>query len=151
MCIRDRAYSDNILRVTFWGDEIDGIEEVDPISGVTIAPFESYKIYPANLFMTTKEATLRAIHEIEDDLTKQVAFFESIGKEYEAKRLYERVTYDMEMIRELGHCSGIENYSRYFDGRSAGTRPYCLQMCIRDRVFFVHFTKNFELVKLDFE
>ena len=120
------AYSDTILRVTFWGDEIDGIEEVDPISGITIAPFESYKIYPANLFMTTKEATLRAIHEIEDDLTKQVAFFESIGKEYEAKRLYERVTYDMEMIRELGHCSGIENYSRYFDGRSAGTRPYCL-------------------------
>ena len=120
------AYSDTILRVTFWGDEIDGIEEVDPISGITIAPFESYKIYPANLFMTTKEATLRAIHEIENDLTKQVAFFESIGKEYEAKRLYERVTYDMEMIRELGHCSGIENYSRYFDGRSAGTRPYCL-------------------------
>ena len=120
------AYSDTILRVTFWGDEIDGIEEVDPISGITIAPFETYKIYPANLFMTTKEATLRAIHEIEDDLTKQVAFFESIGKEYEAKRLYERVTYDMEMIRELGHCSGIENYSRYFDGRSAGTRPYCL-------------------------
>ena len=120
------AYSDNILLVTFWGDEIDGIEEVDPISGITIAPFESYKIYPANLFMTTKEATIRAIHEIEDDLTKQVAFFESIGKEYEAKRLYERVTYDMEMIRELGHCSGIENYSRYFDGRNAGTRPYCL-------------------------
>lgn len=120
------AYSDNLLRVTFWGDEIDGIEEVDPVSGVTIAPFEAYKIYPANLFMTTKEATLRAIHEIEDDLTKQVAYFESIGKEYEAKRLYERVTYDMEMIRELGHCSGIENYSRYFDGRAAGTRPYCL-------------------------
>ena len=120
------AYLDNLLRVTFWGDEIDGIEEVDPVSGVTIAPFEAYKIYPANLFMTTKEATLRAIHEIEDDLTKQVAYFESIGKEYEAKRLYERVTYDMEMIRELGHCSGIENYSRYFDGRAAGTRPYCL-------------------------
>lgn len=120
------AYSDTLLRVTFWGDEIDGIEEVDPITGMTTAPFEAYKIYPANLFMTTKEATLRAIHEIEDDLTKQVAFFESIGKEYEAKRLYERVTYDMEMIRELGHCSGIENYSRYFDGRAAGTRPYCL-------------------------
>lgn len=120
------AYTDNLLRVTFWGDEIDGIEEVDPITGVTIAPFDAYKIYPANLFMTTKEATLRAIREIEDDLTKQVAFFESIGKEYEAKRLYERVTYDMEMIRELGHCSGIENYSRYFDGRAAGTRPYCL-------------------------
>lgn len=120
------AYSDTILRITFWGDEIDGIEEVDPLSGITHATFEAYKIYPANLFMTTKEATLRAIHEIEDDLTKQVAFFESIGKEYEAKRLYERVTYDLEMIRELGHCSGIENYSRYFDGRAAGTRPYCL-------------------------
>ncbi|WP_455591181.1 excinuclease ABC subunit UvrB [Bacteroides sp.] len=120
------AYSDNLLRVTFWGDEIDGIEEVDPISGVTLASFDAYKIYPANLFMTTKEATLRAIHQIEDDLTKQVAYFNSIGKEYEAKRLYERVTYDMEMIRELGHCSGIENYSRYFDGRAAGTRPYCL-------------------------
>ncbi len=88
------AYTDNLLRVTFWGDEIDGIEEVDPVTGVSIAPFDAYKIYPANLFMTTKEATLRAIHEIEDDLTKQVAFFESIGKEYEAKRLYERVTYD---------------------------------------------------------
>ncbi|MDD3037248.1 excinuclease ABC subunit UvrB [Bacteroides sp.] len=120
------AYTDNLLRVTFWGDEIDGIEEVDPVTGITIAPFEAYKIYPANLFMTTKEATLQAIHQIEDDLTKQVAYFESIGKEYEAKRLYERVTYDMEMIRELGHCSGIENYSRYFDGRIAGSRPYCL-------------------------
>ncbi|MFV0545298.1 MAG: excinuclease ABC subunit UvrB [Bacteroides sp.] len=120
------AYSDNLLRVSFWGDEIDGIEEVDPISGVTLNKFESYKIYPANLFMTTKEATLRAIHQIEDDLTKQVAYFESIGKPYEAKRLYERVTYDMEMMRELGHCSGIENYSRYFDGREEGSRPYCL-------------------------
>lgn len=120
------AYSDHLLRVTFWGDEIDGIEEVDAVTGVKIAPFEAYKIYPANLFMTTKEATFRAIHEIEDDLTKQVAYFQSIGKEYEAKRLYERVTYDMEMMRELGHCSGIENYSRYFDGRSAGSRPYCL-------------------------
>ena len=120
------AYSDTLLRVTFWGDEIDGIEEVDPITGMTTAPFEAYKIYPANLFMTTKEATLRAIHEIEDDLTKQLAFYESIGNEYEAKGVYERVTYDMEMIRELGHCSGIENYSRYFDGRAAGTRPYCL-------------------------
>lgn len=120
------AYTDHLLRVTFWGDEIDGIEEVDPLSGITIAPFESYKIYPANLFMTTKEATIRAIHQIEDDLTKQVSYFESVGKEYEAKRLYERVTYDMEMIRELGHCSGIENYSRYFDGRDTGTRPYCL-------------------------
>lgn len=120
------AYSDHVLRVIFWGDEIDSIEEVDPISGVTTNKFDAYKIYPANLFMTTKEATKRAIHQIEDDLTKQVAYFESIGKEYEAKRLYERVTYDMEMIRELGHCSGIENYSRYFDGRLPGTRPYCL-------------------------
>ena len=120
------AYSDTLLRVTFWGDEIDGIEEVDPITGMTTAPFEAYKIYPANLFMTTKEATLRAIHEIEDDLTKQVAFFESIGKEYEAKRLYERVTYDMEMIRELGHCSGIENYSRHLNGLPAGAPPMTL-------------------------
>lgn len=120
------AYSDYILRIVFWGDEIETIEEVDPINNYTIARFDSYKIYPANLFMTTKEATLRAIHQIEDDLTKQVAYFESIGKPFEAKRLYERVTYDMEMIRELGHCSGIENYSRYFDGREPGTRPYCL-------------------------
>ena len=120
------AYSDHILRVVFWGDEIDSIEEVDPMTGVRITSFDEYKIYPANLFMTTKEATIRAIHEIEDDLTKQVEYFQSIGKNYEAKRLYERVTYDMEMIRELGHCSGIENYSRYFDGRAANTRPYCL-------------------------
>lgn len=120
------AYSDNILRVLFWDDEIDAIEEVDPISGLRLASFDEYKIYPANLFMTTKESTLRAIHQIEDDLTKQVAYFNEIGKPYEAKRLYERVTYDMEMLRELGHCSGIENYSRYFDGREAGTRPYCL-------------------------
>ena len=120
------AYSDNILRVMFWDDEIDSIEEIDPISGHKMADFDEYKIYPANLFMTTKESTLRAIHQIEDDLTKQVAFFEESGKFLEAKRIYERVTYDMEMIRELGHCSGIENYSRYFDGREAGTRPYCL-------------------------
>ena len=120
------AYSDNILRVMFWDDEIDAIEEIDPISGHKMADFDEYKIYPANLFMTTKESTLRAIHQIEDDLTKQVAFFEESGKFLEAKRIYERVTYDMEMIRELGHCSGIENYSRYFDGREAGTRPYCL-------------------------
>ncbi|MBM6864363.1 excinuclease ABC subunit UvrB [Bacteroides caecigallinarum] len=120
------AYSDNLLRVMFWDDEIDAIEEIDPISGHKMADFDEYKIYPANLFMTTKESTLRAIHQIEDDLTKQVAFFEENGKPLEAKRLYERVTYDMEMIRELGHCSGIENYSRYFDGREAGTRPYCL-------------------------
>lgn len=120
------AYSDNLLRVMFWDDEIDSIEEVDPISGIRLASFDEYKIYPANLFMTTKESQLQAIYQIEDDLAKEVAKFEEEGKSYEAKRLYERVTYDMEMIRELGHCSGIENYSRYFDGRVAGTRPYCL-------------------------
>ncbi len=120
------AYADHLLRISFWGDEVESIEEVDPISGVTVAGFDEYKIYPANLFMTTKEATLRAIHEIEDDLYKQVQWFESQGRSFEARRLQERVTYDMEMIRELGHCSGIENYSRYFDGRAAGTRPYCL-------------------------
>ena len=120
------AYNDNLLRVMFWDDEIDAIEEVDPISGVRLGQFDEYKIYPANLFMTTKESQLRAIHQIEDDLTKEVARFEENGQRFEAKRLYERVTYDMEMIRELGHCSGIENYSRYFDGREAGTRPYCL-------------------------
>ena len=120
------AYTDSALRVMFWDDEIDAIEEIDPISGHRINEYDEYKIYPANLFMTTKEGVLRAIHQIEDDLTKQVAWFEEQGKNYEAKRLYERVTYDMEMLRELGHCSGIENYSRYFDGREPGTRPYCL-------------------------
>ncbi len=120
------AYSDNLLRIVFWGDDIDSIEEVDPVSGVVLGQFDDYKIYPANLFMTTKEGVQRAIHEIEDDLTERVQWFEKEGRMLEAKRLKERVTYDMEMIRELGHCSGIENYSRYFDGRAAGTRPYCL-------------------------
>ncbi len=120
------AYSDNLLRITFWDDEIDAIEEIDALSGTRLGEFQDYKIYPANLFMTTKEQTLAAIHQIEDDLAEHVKYFEKIGKTLEAKRLYERVTYDMEMIRELGHCSGIENYSRYFDGRPAGTRPFCL-------------------------
>ena len=120
------AYADHLLRVCFWGDEIDSIEEVDPVSNVVLGRFDDYKIYPANLFMTSKEGVQRAIHQIEDDLTRQVQYFEDEGRPLEAKRLYERVTYDMEMIRELGHCSGIENYSRYFDGRPAGTRPYCL-------------------------
>lgn len=120
------AYSDNLLRITFWDDEIDAIEEIDALSGTRLGEFQDYKIYPANLFMTTKEQTLAAIHQIEDDLAEHVKYFEEMGKTLEAKRLYERVTYDMEMIRELGHCSGIENYSRYFDGRPAGTRPFCL-------------------------
>ena len=120
------AYSDFLLRVTFWGDEIESIEELDPDLLVRIQSYDIYKVYPANLFMTSKEAQERAIVQIQEDLREQVSFFERQGKELEAKRLYERVTYDIEMIRELGHCSGIENYSRYFDGRKPGTRPYCL-------------------------
>jgi len=120
------AYADTVLRVIFWGDEVDSIEEVDPITGVTTSQVEEYKIYPANLFMTTKESTLHAIHQIEDDLRERVEWFEQQGQMLEAKRLQERVTYDMEMLRELGHCAGIENYSRYFDNRAPGTRPYCL-------------------------
>ena len=120
------AYSDNLLRITFWDDEIESIEEIDPITMYRMATFEEYNIYPANLFMTTKETQERALRQIGDDLREQVEYFEEEGKTLEAKRLNERVTYDMEMIRELGHCSGIENYSRYFDGREAGTRPFCL-------------------------
>lgn len=120
------AYTEIILRIIFWGEEIESIESVDPMTGHTITLFDEYKIYPANIFVTTKERIDQAIGEIELDLGKQVEFFKSIGKEIEAKRLYERVTYDIEMIREVGHCSGIENYSRYFDGRAAGTRPFCL-------------------------
>lgn len=120
------AYSDFLLRITFWGDEIEAIEELDPDLMVRIQHYDSYKIYPANLFMTSRDAQDQAIVQIQDDLREQVSLFESQGKELEAKRLYERVTYDIEMIRELGHCSGIENYSRYFDGRKPGTRPYCL-------------------------
>ena len=120
------AYSDFLLRITFWGDEIESLEEMDAELLVRIQSYDSYKVYPANLFMTSKDAQERAIVQIQEDLREQVAFFERQGKELEAKRLHERVTYDIEMIRELGHCSGIENYSRYFDGRSPGTRPYCL-------------------------
>ena len=120
------AYDETALRVVFWDDEIESISTIDPVSGMRIASFDAYKIYPANIFVTTKECIARAIEQIQLDLGRQVDFFRSIGKEYEAKRLYERVTYDVEMIRELGYCSGIENYSRYFDGRAAGTRPFCL-------------------------
>ena len=120
------AYSDNLLRITYWGDEIESIEEIDPETMQRLSSFEEYNIYPANLFMTTKETQERAVRQIEDDLAIEVQRFEEEGKPLEAKRLHERVTYDVEMIRELGHCSGIENYSRYFDGREAGTRPFCL-------------------------
>lgn len=120
------AYGDPIVRVVFWGDEIESLECLDPLSGVRIDKYNDFRIYPANLFVTTKDRMVRAINEIEIDLGRQVDFFQSIGKPLEAKRLYERVTYDLEMIREVGHCSGIENYSRYFDNRKPGTRPFCL-------------------------
>ena len=120
------AYSEVVLRVTFWDDEIDSIEELDAVTMQRMAKFEEYKLYPANLFMTTEEQTNIAIRHIQDDLVKQVAFFEELGDTMKAQRIKERVEYDMEMIKELGHCSGIENYSRYFDGRQAGERPYCL-------------------------
>lgn len=120
------AYSEELIRITFWDDEIDGIEEVDAVSGMRMATFDEYKIYPANLFLTSKETQELAIRKIQDDLVEQVELLQSQGKSLEAKRLNERVSYDIEMIRELGHCSGIENYSRYFDGRAPGSRPYCL-------------------------
>jgi excinuclease ABC subunit B len=120
------AYSDVALRVVFWGDEIDEIKTIDPFNGHTLENFDQYQIYPANIFVTTKERINQSINMIQDDMMKQVAFFESEGKPYEAKRINERVTYDLEMIRELGYCSGIENYSRYFDGREPGSRPFCL-------------------------
>ncbi|MGM9710094.1 MAG: excinuclease ABC subunit UvrB, partial [Prevotella sp.] len=120
------AYSDNILKVSWWDEEIDSIEEVDAVTMKCVAKFESYQIYPANLFVTTKEQTERGIRMIQDDLVKQIDFFTELGDNIKAQRIKERVEYDMEMIKELGHCSGIENYSRYFDGREPGQRPYCL-------------------------
>lgn len=120
------AYSDNILRITWWDDEIDSIEELDSVTFHRLASFEEYQIYPANLFVTSKEQTEHAIRLIQDDLLNQVDFFNDLGDHIRAQRIKERVEYDMEMIKELGHCSGIENYSRYFDGREPGERPYCL-------------------------
>lgn len=120
------AYSDSILRITWWDDEIDSIEELDSVTFHRLASFEEYQIYPANLFVTSKEQTEHAIRLIQDDLLKQVDFFNDLGDHIRAQRIKERVEYDMEMIKELGHCSGIENYSRYFDGREPGERPYCL-------------------------
>ena len=120
------AYNDNVLRITWWDDEIDSIEEVDAVDFHRLATFDAYEIYPANLFVTSKEQTEGAIRHIQDDLVKQVDFFTEIGDNIKAQRIKERVEYDIEMIKELGHCSGIENYSRYFDGREAGMRPYCL-------------------------
>lgn len=120
------AYSEAVLRITFWDDEIDALEELDAVTMGRTASFDEYKLYPANLFMTTQEQTNTAIRQIQDDLVKQVDFFVRSGDSIKAQRIKERVEYDMEMIKELGHCSGIENYSRYFDGRQEGERPYCL-------------------------
>ena len=120
------AYSDNILRISWWDDEIDSIEELDAVTFHRIASFDDYQIYPANLFVTSKEQTDQAIRMIQDDLTAQIDYFNDLGDPIKAQRIKERVEYDMEMIKELGHCSGIENYSRYFDGRQPGERPYCL-------------------------
>lgn len=131
------AYSNNILRVTWWDDEIDSIEEIDSTDYHRLASFEQYEIYPANLFVTSKEQTEEAIRHIQDDLVMQIDYFKELGDGIRAQRIKERVEYDIEMIRELGHCSGIENYSRYFDGRQAGERPYCL---------FDFFPKDFLMV-----
>lgn len=120
------AYTDYCIRVEFFGDEIDAISSFDPESGATIAEFEKLNIYPANLFVTTKETLNSAIWEIQQDMVAQVNYFEEQGRHLEAKRLEERTTYDLEMMRELGYCSGIENYSRYFDRRKPGQRPFCL-------------------------
>ena len=120
------AYSERILRVTLWDDEIDSIEELDGETMERVASFSEYTVYPANIFVTSKEQADRAIRMIQDDLTERIAYYENMGDTLRAHRIKERVEYDMEMIKELGHCSGIENYSRYFDGRQPGERPYCL-------------------------
>ena len=131
------AYSESVLRISFWDDEIDAIEELDSVTMRRTGSFDEYHIYPANLFVTSQEQTNNAIRMIQDDLVQQVAFFEEVGDNIKAQRIKERVEYDMEMMKELGHCSGIENYSRYFDGRQPGERPYCL---------FDFFPKDFLLV-----
>lgn len=119
-------YSDEVIRVTWWDDEIDSIESLDGQTYHRLESMEEYYIYPANLFVTSQEQTNKAIRMIQDDLVKQVAYFQELGDNIKAQRIKERVEYDIEMIKELGHCAGIENYSRYFDGREAGERPYCL-------------------------
>ncbi|HRY99013.1 MAG TPA: excinuclease ABC subunit UvrB [Bacteroidales bacterium] len=120
------AYADHAYRIVFWGDEIESLETIDPVSGYRMEGHDQVRIFPANIFVTSKDRMNEAIHQIQDDMVAQVDYFKSIGKHLEAKRLEDRVTYDLEMMRELGYCPGIENYSRYFDGRSVGSRPFCL-------------------------
>jgi excinuclease ABC subunit B len=120
------AYSDFAFRISFWGDEVEELSSFDPLSGKTIEVMQQVAIYPANIFVTTKTRMMKAFDQIRIDLGKQVEYFKSIGKHLEAKRLLDRVTYDLEMMQELGYCAGIENYSRYFDGRPPGQRPFCL-------------------------
>jgi excinuclease ABC subunit B len=120
------AYADHVVRVLFFGDEIEGLQSIDPYTNEVLERFTSLNLYPANLFVSSPENTLQAIHQIQDDLVQQVEAFKQAVKLEEANRLNERVSYDLEMIRELGYCSGIENYSRYFDNRNPGERPFCL-------------------------
>ena len=120
------AYTEVALRVVFWGDEIESIETFDPINNKAVEEFQAYQIFPANIFITSKDTINNAINEIQDDMMAQTEYFKETGKHLEAKRLKSRVEYDLEMMRELGYCSGIENYSRYFDRREPGTRPFCL-------------------------
>ena len=120
------VYADDAYRIIFWGDEVESIEVIDPVSGKRIETLPDIALYPANIFVTSKDKIKSAVSEIQLDLMKQTEYYRSIGKSLEAKRLEDRVVYDIEMMRELGYCSGIENYSRYFDGREAGSRPFCL-------------------------
>ena len=120
------AYTDFALRIVFWGDEIEAIYTIDPITNQLIEQFDSYNIYPATIFVTSKNTIETALKQIEVDMKKQIAFFDTEGRPTESNRIRERVKYDMEMIKELGYCQGIENYSRYFDGRAEGSRPFCL-------------------------
>lgn len=126
------AYTDIAYRIYFFGDEIESIEVIDPVSGGKLEELDNIIVYPANIFVTSPDRLKQAIYAIQDDMMKQVAYFKELGKHLEAKRLEDRVTYDLEMIRELGYCSGIENYSRYFDGRNIGSRPFCLIDCFPD-------------------
>ena len=126
------AYEEIIIRIIFWGDEIESISALNPENLVVESRLDAYKIFPANIFVTDKDRAADAIERIENDLWRQEAMFRAEGREVEANRLHERVTYDMEMIREVGYCSGIENYSRYFDGREPGMRPFCLRTELPD-------------------